>query len=186
MKDREAYEICDFFPVAILCLCLKFVKTGTSSGTRRRIGPTKCNQYIKYGNLWIINNTNFFLLVRSCEDRKSFLLQLDNLECLSVTLKIPTCMFPYYYVATACGCQGSGRLKLENGLTVLTDTTIKILPERKIRSVTRMYLRANWLCFLFHLLINTTKLKIMTHWLFLKVSTWNSCSQKILNKLSLI
>ena len=94
-----------------------------------------CKQYIKYGNLWIINNTNFFLLVRSCEDRKSFLLQLDNLECLSVTLKIPTCMFPYYYVTTACGCQGSGRLKLENGLTVLTDTAIKILPEGKIRSV---------------------------------------------------
>ena len=41
MKDQEAYEICDFFPVAILCLCLKFVKTGTSSRTRGRIGRTK-------------------------------------------------------------------------------------------------------------------------------------------------
>jgi len=81
------------------------------------------------------NTKSCFLLVRRCEDCESFLLQLDNLECLSVTLKISTCMFPYNYVATTCGCQSSRRLKLENGLAVLTDTAIKILQDGKLISV---------------------------------------------------
>ena len=40
-------------------------------------------------------------------------------------------MLPDNYVATTRGCKGSGRLKLENGLAVLANTTIEILQKRK-------------------------------------------------------
>lgn len=121
-------------------------------------------QYIKYVDLliilWIINTKSCFLLVRSCEDCKSFLLQLDNLECLSVTLKIPTCMFPYHYVAATCCRQGSRRLKLENGLAVLTYTAIKILQDGKLISV-QLGIWKNIMFLVSSLIPN--KLKIMTN-----------------------
>ena len=80
-------------------------------------------------------------------------------------------MFPYHYVATTCGRQGSGRLKLENGLTVLTNTAIKILPEGKLRSFQLRFLGKCPVSYYFHLYSNRFQVKNHDNCCFLKASS---------------